>query len=39
MDELKAYRDRRLELGDMSRAALHMARASGDEEAEKRHGS
>ena len=36
MDELKAYRDRRLELGDMIRAALHMARVSGDEEAEKR---
>jgi predicted GTPase len=36
MGELKAYRDRRLELGDMIRAALHVARASGDEQAEKR---
>ncbi|MGH3418707.1 MAG: dynamin family protein [Streptosporangiaceae bacterium] len=36
MNGLHTYRDRRLELGDMIRAALHMARASGDEEAEKR---
>jgi hypothetical protein len=33
---LTAYRDSRLELGDMIRAALHLARGSGDEEAEKR---
>ena len=36
MNELTAYRDSRLELGDMIRAALHLARGSGDEEAEKR---
>ena len=36
MSGLHTYRDRRLELGDMIRTALHMARASGDEEAEKR---
>jgi hypothetical protein len=36
MDELQAYRDRRLELGDMIRAALYMARSSGDEEVEQR---
>jgi hypothetical protein len=34
MDELRTYADRRLELGDMIRAALHLARASGDEQAE-----
>lgn len=36
MSGLTAYRDSRLELGDMIRAALHLARGSGDEEAEKR---
>ena len=36
MDELRTYADRRLELGDMIRAALHLARGSGDEQAEKR---
>ena len=36
MNGLTAYRDSRLELGDMIRAALHLARESGDEEAEKR---
>jgi hypothetical protein len=36
MNELRAYRDRRLELGDLIRAALHLARASGDQLAEKR---
>jgi hypothetical protein len=36
MDELRAYADRRLELGDMIRAALHLARGSGDEQAEVR---
>jgi GTPase SAR1 family protein len=36
MGELQAYRDRRLELGDMIRAALYMARSSGDEEVEQR---
>ena len=36
MNGLTAYRDSRLELGDMIRAALHLARGSGDEEAEKR---
>jgi Dynamin family len=36
VNELTAYRDSRLELGDMIRAALHLARGSGDEEAEKR---
>jgi GTPase SAR1 family protein len=34
MDELRTYADRRLELGDMIRAALHLARGSGDEQAE-----
>jgi hypothetical protein len=34
MDELKAYAGRRLELGDLVRAALHLARATGDEQAE-----
>ncbi|HEY6309387.1 MAG TPA: dynamin family protein [Streptosporangiaceae bacterium] len=36
MDELRTYADRRLELGDMIRVALHLARASGDEQAENR---
>jgi hypothetical protein len=36
MDELRTYADRRLELGDMIRAALHLARGSGDEQAERR---
>ncbi len=36
MNRLTAYRDSRLELGDMIRAALHLARGSGDEEAGKR---
>ena len=36
MDELRTYTDRRLELGDMIRAALHLARGSGDEQAENR---
>ena len=36
MNGLSTYRDRRLELGDMIRAALHVARASGDQLAEKR---
>ena len=36
MDELRAYAGRRLELGDMIRAALHLARATGDEQAEQR---
>lgn len=30
MDELRTYADRRLELADMIRAVLHMARGSGD---------
>ncbi len=34
MDELKAYADRRLELGDLIRAALHLAQASRDEQAD-----
>jgi hypothetical protein len=34
MDELRTYADRRLELADMIRAALHSARGSGDEQAE-----
>jgi len=34
MDELKAYADRHLELGDLIRAALHLAQASRDEQAE-----
>ena len=34
MDELRIYADRRLELGDMIRAALHLARGAGDEQAE-----
>jgi ribosomal protein L29 len=33
---LTAYRHSRLELGDMIRAALHLARGSDDEESEKR---
>jgi len=33
---LRTYRDRRLKLGDMLRAALHLARSSGDAEAEDR---
>ena len=36
MDELRTYADRRLELGDMIRAALHLARGTGDDQAEKR---
>jgi len=36
MDELRTYADRRLELGDMIRAALHLARGYGDERAENR---
>jgi len=36
MDELKAYAGRRLELGDLIRAALHLAQASQDEQAENR---
>jgi hypothetical protein len=36
MNGLRAYRDRRLELGDMIRAVLHVARASGDQLAEQR---
>ncbi|HEY7261649.1 MAG TPA: dynamin family protein [Trebonia sp.] len=34
MDELRAYADRRLDLADMIRAVLHMARRSGDEHTE-----
>ena len=34
MDELKTYAGRRLELGDMIRAAVHQARATGDKQAE-----
>jgi Dynamin family len=34
MDELRTYADRRLELADMIRAALHLARGSGDVQAE-----
>jgi hypothetical protein len=36
MDELRSYADRRLELGDMIRAALYLAREAGDEQAELR---
>jgi GTPase SAR1 family protein len=36
MNRLKAYQDHRLELGDMIRAALHIARATGDGQMEKR---
>ncbi len=36
MNGLATYRDRRLKLGDMIRAALYVARASGDQLAEKR---
>jgi len=36
MDELKACADRPLELADMLRAALHVARGSGDEQAQGR---
>jgi len=36
MDELRTYADRRLELGDMIRSALHLARESGDKQAENR---
>jgi hypothetical protein len=36
MNELRTYADRRLELGDMIRAALHLARGSGDKQAENR---
>ncbi len=35
MSGLRTYRDRRLELGDLIRAALHVARASRDQLAEK----
>jgi len=34
MDELRTSADRRLELGDMIRAALHLAQGAGDEQAE-----
>jgi Dynamin family len=34
MDELRTYADRRLELGDMVRAALHLARGLKDAQAE-----
>ena len=34
MDELRTYADRRLELGDIIRSALHLARRCGDGEAE-----
>jgi hypothetical protein len=36
MNGLWAYQDCRLELGDMIRAALHLARGTGDDQAEKR---
>jgi Dynamin family len=36
MDELRTFADRRLELGDMIRSALHLARESGDKQAENR---
>ncbi|HTW00178.1 MAG TPA: dynamin family protein [Streptosporangiaceae bacterium] len=36
IDGLAAYRDRRLELGDMIRAALHLARSRADAAAEER---
>jgi nucleotide-binding universal stress UspA family protein len=36
MDDLRTYADRRLELGDMIRVALHLARGSGDKQAENR---
>jgi hypothetical protein len=36
LNGLRTYRDRRLELGDMIRAALYVARASEDQLAEKR---
>jgi hypothetical protein len=36
MDRLKSYADRRLELADLIRAALHVARRSGDEQGEHR---
>ena len=36
MNGLVAYRDRRLELGDMVRAALHLARSRADAAAEER---
>jgi GTPase SAR1 family protein len=35
MDELRTYVGRRLELGDMIRAALHLARATKNEQAEQ----
>jgi Dynamin family len=35
MNGLRIYQERRLELGDMIRAALHVARASGDQLVEK----
>jgi hypothetical protein len=34
MDELRTYAGRRLELGDMVRAALHLARGCGNKQAE-----
>ncbi len=36
MNGLTAYQDRRLELGDMLRAALHLARSRGDADAAER---
>ena len=36
MDELRSYAGRRLELADMIRAALYLAREAGDEQAEQR---
>jgi hypothetical protein len=36
MDELRSYADRRLELGDIIRAALYLAREAGDGQAEQR---
>ncbi|MGH3171437.1 MAG: hypothetical protein ACRDN0_36950 [Trebonia sp.] len=33
-NELRSYREHRLELGDMLRAALHLARSSRDTDAE-----
>ena len=35
MDELTGYQHRRLELADILRAALHLARGRGDQEAEE----
>jgi Dynamin family len=36
MNGLRAFQDHRLELGDMIRAALHLARGTADDQAEKR---